>query len=77
MIAKSNIYKLTISKTRTVDRKMITQKLLGVAILALCAVIMLMAAQGQSLEERDATPVLFLAPLGIALIVSKKYIIND
>lgn len=44
----------------------------GIGILIICAIVMLVAANGKSVEDRDITPVLLLAPMGIYLIFTKR-----
>lgn len=53
-------------------KKMIEQKLMGIAALLLCVVIVVFALHGQTPEDRDVTPVLLLAPLGFYLLFSKE-----
>lgn len=43
----------------------------GFILLAMCAVIVLLAAQGSTVEERDVTPVLILIPIAVRLIVGE------
>lgn len=53
-------------------KKMIEQKLMGIATLLLCVVIVVFALHGQTPEDRDVTPVLLMAPLGFYLLFSKE-----
>lgn len=53
-------------------KKMIEQKLMGIAALLLCVVIVVFALHGQTPEDRDVTPVLLMAPLGFYLLFSKE-----
>mgnify|MGYP007027551539 CR=1 FL=1 len=53
-------------------KKMIEQKLIGIAALLLCVVIVVFALHGKTPEDRDVTPVLLMAPLGFYLLFSKE-----
>lgn len=57
-------------------KKMIKQKIIGVIMLLLCMVIIVAAAHMQAPEDRDVTPVLLFAPMGLYLIFSKERWIN-
>lgn len=50
---------------------------MGVALLVVSAVIWLLASTGETVEERDGTALLLTFPLGIYLLVSKTYLLND
>ena len=51
------------------------QKLMGLAMLAICAVMLALCCTGITPEDRDATGVVMLAPLALWLIFSKKILI--
>lgn len=53
-------------------RKLIIQKLYGLGFIAISVMILLLASTGISFEDRDATAVLFTAPLGIYLLFTRK-----
>lgn len=57
--------------------KMRKQRCMGVALLVVSAVIWLLASTGETVEERDGTALLLTFPLGIYLLVSKTYLLND
>lgn len=62
-----------ISKRRKAyKRKMIEQRLMGIAMLLLCVFIVVFALHGQTPEDRDVTPVLLIAPMGFYLLFSKE-----
>jgi len=58
-------------------RMMIRQKLIGLAILALCALLLWVCSTGVTPEDRDGTAVLLLAPMGFYLIFSKDVVIES
>jgi len=62
------------SKTRNQLRrkKFIQQKLMGLALLVMTALIIWIASTGATIEERDATAALLTAPLGIYLLFTKE-----
>ena len=53
----------------------IGQKLMGLCLLAISAVLVWMALGGVTVEERDITAVLLFLPLGLYLIFSKQILI--
>lgn len=57
--------------------KLRKQRLLGLAFVAISAVLLLMAATGTTPEERDATAVLLILPLGLCMVYSKIDFLND
>lgn len=52
------------------------QKLIGLAFIAISIIVILVACNGNTIEERDATAVLLFAPLGLYLLFGKKQIIE-
>lgn len=58
-------------KTRT----MMKQRVLGILLLFLCALILYLNVQEASLEYCDNTPVVLLAPMGLWLLFSKERLI--
>ncbi len=54
------------------QRKMIQQRLTGIAALLLCVFVVVFALHGQTPEDRDITPVLLIAPIGFYLLFSKE-----
>ena len=55
---------------------MLGQKAVGFALLLISAAIFVMLLHGETLEERDATPLLFFVPLGLYLLFTKRYVIS-
>lgn len=53
------------------------QRTYGVILILICVLIVVMAAQGTTPEERDVTAILFLLPLGIYAIFTKQKIFYD
>ncbi|MCD8109264.1 MAG: hypothetical protein LUE14_04080 [Clostridiales bacterium] len=58
-------------------KTMMKQKLIGAAMLAVCAVIFLFALRGESLMESDCTPLLVFVPVGLALLLTKQDIFEE
>lgn len=56
----------------TARKKMVLQKLAGIVALVACVIIVIFAANGVKPEDADATPVLFMAPIGLCLLFSKE-----
>lgn len=57
--------------------KMTRQRLLGFALVVICVLMVFMASQGSTPEERDITPTALLLPLGVYAMMTKKYILTD
>jgi hypothetical protein len=57
-------------------RKRITQKLLGIALIAISVLYIAIASTGTTLEERDCTAVFFTIPLGLVALFSKSVFIQ-
>lgn len=55
-------------------RKILAQRFYGVCIILFCALIVWIASNGTSMEDRDCTAVLFLLPLGIYTLFTKKIV---
>lgn len=51
------------------------QRVMGILMIIMCVAIVALASQGTTFEERNVTAILFLLPLGIYLIVTKKKVI--
>lgn len=54
----------------------VKQVLIGLGLLALCAIMLMMTANATSPEDKDATPVLLLGPIGLYLVLSKQQFIH-
>lgn len=57
--------------------KMRKQRLMGLAMLAITALILVMARGGKTPEDSDATAALLTGPLGLYMLLSKTYILYD
>ncbi len=57
--------------------KMREQRLLGVALVVISGILLATALSGTTVEEQDATAVLLSLPLGLYMMFSSKYILND
>ncbi len=55
--------------------KMRKQRLIGTALVLLSWLLLILAAGGGTTEDRDATAVLLLLPLGLYMIFTKRYIL--
>lgn len=54
------------------SRQLFIQKLVGVGLLLISLLIVFAALSGTNDADRDATPILLLAPLGAFLIFTKR-----
>lgn len=52
-------------------RKRREQRLMGLALLLLCGVILWVCSTGKTVEDQDAGSVFLLAPIGIHLLITK------
>lgn len=57
--------------------KMRKQRLMGLAMLAITALILVMARGGRTPEDSDATAAFLTGPLGLYMLLSKTYILYD
>lgn len=53
-------------------RKLAIQKLYGLALIAISAILLYIASHGVTVESRDATAVLLILPLGLYLLFTRK-----
>lgn len=56
-------------------RKVVVQKLMGIALIAICALMFWPASTGVTPEEKDCTAVLLIAPIGLYMLFSKQIVI--
>lgn len=56
-------------------RKVVEQKLMGIALIAICALMFWLASTGVIPEEKDCTAVLLIAPIGFYMLFSKQIVI--
>ena len=56
-------------------RKVVVQKLMGIALIAICALMFWLASTGVTPEEKDCTAVLLIAPIGLYMLFSKQIVI--
>lgn len=61
-------------KKITVKKWALKQFLAGLCLLFMCGIIIRLASTGITVEEKDITPVVFLAPLGVYLMFTKNRI---
>lgn len=62
-------------KSRYDRQKLIIQKLMGFGMLAICALMVLMAYYGKTVEDRDCTAILILAPTALYLLFVKRIVV--
>lgn len=62
-------------KQTTNKRKFVKQKLMGFAMLIISAIIIIVAANGNSADTQDATLILITIPLGLYMLLTKNIII--
>jgi hypothetical protein len=58
------------------QQRLIIQKLMGLGLLAVCALIVLMACNGRTVEDRDCTAILLFAPMAFYLLFTKEVVID-
>lgn len=56
-------------------RKVVVQKLMGIALIAICALMFWLVSTGITPEEKDCTAVLLIAPIGLYMLFSKQIVI--
>lgn len=56
--------------------RMLKQKMLGVAMLLICVAMVIVAWNATTIEQSDVGAVLFIAPMGLWLLLSKRYILD-
>ena len=57
--------------------KMTKPRLMGLALVVTSVLLLFLASTGETLEERDATAVLIILPLGMYMMVTKNYVLYD
>lgn len=57
--------------------KMIKQRLMGLALVAISAFVVVLASGGTTPEDQDATAAVLIGPLGLYMIFTKQYILYD
>lgn len=60
------------TRNQTYRKKLFIQKLYGLVLIAISAILIYIASQGITVEDRDATAVLITAPLGLYLLFTRK-----
>lgn len=66
---------MTRNERKRYRKKLLEQKLLGILMLACCVVALVLCSTGTTIEDRDCTAVVLLAPLGLWMIFSKRILI--
>lgn len=64
------------ARNRRRQEMLIKQKLIGVLMLLITAVIVWLACSGKTPEDKDATAILLTLPLGIFLLFSRRVVIG-
>jgi len=62
-------------KRRICHRKMMGQRLIGLALLACCVLVLWLCHRSTVPTERDATVVLLMAPLALYMLFTKELVI--
>ena len=57
--------------------KMIKQRLMGLGLVAISALVVLMASGGTTPEDQDATAAVLIGPLGLYMMFTKDYVLYD
>lgn len=57
--------------------KMREQRLLGALLVVVSGILLAIALSDTTVEEQDATAVLLTLPLGLYMMFSSKYLLND
>ena len=55
--------------------KRMEQKLMGLAMLIICAIVLWLCSKGTTPVDQDATAVVLLAPLGLWMLFTKDIVI--
>lgn len=63
-------------KSKGYRPKLVIQKLMGFVLLVICGLMVLMAYHGQTVEDKDCTAVVLLAPLAFYLLFAKEIVIH-
>lgn len=63
-------------RSKAYKRKILMQKLMGIGMLGISAIVIIIAMHGNTPEDSDATPVLLFIPIGLSLLFSRKCWIN-
>lgn len=63
-------------RSRVYKRKRLMQKLIGIGMLGISAIVIIMAMYGKTPEDSDVTPVLIFIPIGLSLLFSKECWVN-
>lgn len=62
-------------KKSQIRKKLLEQKLMGIVLLLLSAILIVVAWSGSDFLDRDCTPVLLMVPGGIYLLTTNKIVI--
>ena len=57
--------------------KMRKQRLMGLVLVAIAALVVAIASTGETVEDRDATAALIIGPLGLYMVFTKDYVLYD
>lgn len=59
------------AKRKQMRKQRMIRRAAGLGLLLICALIVFMASKGNSPVDREATPIVFLIPIALALIFCK------
>lgn len=63
------------NKRRYRIKKLIQQKLMGLAFIAISIFCLWMASNGNTVQERDCTALILTVPVGLYLLFSRKIVV--
>lgn len=59
------------AQRKQMRRQRLFRRAAGLGLLLVCALIVFMASKGNNTAEKEATPIVFLVPMALALIFAK------
>lgn len=65
-----------LKKEKKRNKLLLKQRLIGLSLLVISAVVILIASTGQTVEDRDATVVALTIPMGLYMLLSKNVMIT-
>ena len=63
-------------RERARRRTLLLQKLIGLGLLLMSGAVLLLCSHGATMEDRDGTAALLLAPLGLYLLLTRRIVIR-
>lgn len=76
LVQKQNRMKrMTRNERRYYRKKLTEQRLMGLAIILCCVLMLWLCSTGTTPADRDGTAIVLLAPMGIWMLVTKQIVI--